>query len=196
MIKRLVGRLMGRVFGFDSPQPLPTEVVTEQTTQAAPVAGARKKRFRRTLEEIQLGLSAEDAMKRRSLIDRTKKIEAKGKKRKGFRRTKAEIAAGLSPTQAKGLRKLGAALEQKPSPKKVVEKTFVTKRDFDPIDELDEPTKTRAKIVRNHYAKNGKTKLSADEITQIQNRIQSGAVVRLPPGMDSQGYNHFTGEAR
>jgi len=62
----------------------------------------------------------------------------------------------------------------------------------DPLDMLDDPVKSRAKIVREHRQNGGTNRLTTAEIdAEIRRRVEAGEITKLPAGIDSQGKDHF-----
>lgn len=174
-----------------------TPVVKED--QPAPVNQTRSKRFRRTLQEIRLGLSIEEAMASRGtsrLMDEvrptkvTKPVENKAKR---FRRTAAEIEAGLTIEQAAAAR--GAALPSKPKKiyveRKVEAKPLPT---TDLITTLSPRIQRRANVMTTMRRRGQQGVITTEMLDLVADAVAAGKVTKCAPFVDSDGYNHFTGQ--
>jgi hypothetical protein len=166
---------------------------------AAEIPGAVKqektKRFRRTKEEIERGLTREQAMAKRggyqerqtSNVPRFEPQPASEGKR--FRRTAQEIEMGLTKEQAMEMRQRYAA------PKKVVERIVAPKVEQTVVEQLEATlspkVQARARAVHRYRAAGGKAILAPDTLDQIEQFIAAGKVTKCPPCTDSDGYDHL-----
>lgn len=166
------------------------QVATADVLPAASVAsesGDNKtgKRFRRTKEEIRLGLSREQAMAKRGVRAKVSVTEPtiilpEGKR---FRRTAKEIELGLSKEEAA----IHRQRYRSEPPKLNLDKTAVEQLEAT----LSPKIQARARAVHRYRAAGGKAVLTPDTLDQIERFIASGKVTKCPPGMDSDGYDHF-----
>ncbi|MEY9575932.1 hypothetical protein ABIE88_003508 [Bradyrhizobium diazoefficiens] len=143
------------------------------------------KRFRRTKEEIRLGLSREQAMAKRGVRAKVSVTEPAiimpdGKR---FRRTAKEIELGLSKEEAAIHRQRYCS----EPPKLNLDKTAVEQLEAT----LSPKIQARARAVHRYRAAGGKAVLTPDTLDQIEQFIASGKVTKCPTGMDSDGYDHF-----
>jgi hypothetical protein len=168
---------------------LAVPVVSEGTQKA--------KRFRRTPEEIRLGLSIYDAQAARqaaatghgvlaAVVDR-KGVELKAKR---FRRTQEELRLGLSIEEA--AKRRGVTVPAK-TQKFHVEKVQPAKRPAsdDLMSTLPQHIQTRAAAVSRYRARGGKAVLTAETLDQIEGFVAAGKIKVCPPCTDSDGYDHL-----
>jgi hypothetical protein len=159
--------------------PQPPDGRTKRTAPSKP-AKVRARRFRRTVEEIALGLTKEQAMERRQ----------KGPEK--------AVQADQTPKVARvAVRCPQPSLPvQKPKGEQVDVTNQVTAAkgfEFDPISMLSPRIQVRARAMAKNK-KAGKPILTAAELDEIERRVMSGQVTKLPAGIDSEGFNHFTRE--
>ncbi|MCA1379353.1 hypothetical protein I6F34_00765 [Bradyrhizobium sp. BRP05] len=146
------------------------------------------KRFRRTNEEIRLGLSREQAMAKRGIKAKVSITEPKAPtvvmpEGKRFRRTAKEIELGLTKEEAV----LHRQRYRSAPPKLDLDKTAVEQLEAT----LPPKIQARARAVHRYRAAGGKAVLTPDTLDQIERFIASGKVTKCPPGMDSDGWDHF-----
>jgi len=155
---------------------------------------ASVKRFRRTKEEIRLGLSTEQAQAMRSPTNKKGKSPKHGKrgkdKAKRFKRTQQEIDAGLSIGQAAALR--GTALPKASKKHVFVERKAAPAKPTDLIETLSPKIQARARAVTRYRSSGGKGVIPPGLFDQIEKAVASGKVTKCPPCTDSDGYNHLT----
>jgi hypothetical protein len=163
----------------------------------------RKKRFRRTSEEMRLGLSIYEAMAGRqnklghgvvgAIVSR-KRVEFKAKR---FRRTQEELRLGLSIEEAAKRRGVAA-----PAPKpmveakstRIVERKPAKRGSVDLFQTLTPEIQARANAVSRYRARGGKAVLTAETLDMIEKAVAAGRVRVCPPFIDSDGFNHLTGQ--
>jgi hypothetical protein len=179
-----------------------TQVVAETKPRLPRVHGA--KRFRRTEREIELGLSIEEAMASRTAArsepvvkkpqvetKTTKPVEQKALKR--FRRTAAEIEAGLTIEQAAAAR--GVQLPGKPK-KIYVERKVELKplASTDLITTLSPRIQARANVMTTMRRRGVQGAISSEMLDLAAAAVAAGKVTKCEPFIDSDGYNHLTGQ--
>jgi hypothetical protein len=176
--------------------------VADEGTQASSIAAADQKkidhasvkRFRRTKEEIRLGLSTEQAQAMRSPTKKNGKSPKHGKrgkdKAKRFKRTQQEIEAGLSIGQAEALR--GTALPKASKKHAFVERKAAPAKPTDLIETLPPKIQARARAVSRYRSSGGKGVIPSDLFDKIEKAVAAGKVTHCPPCTDSDGYNHLT----
>lgn len=143
------------------------------------------KRFRRTKEEIRLGLSREQAMAKRGVRAKVSVTEPAiimpdGKR---FRRTAKEIELGLSKEEAA----IHRQRYRSEPPKLNLDKTAVEQLEAT----LSPKIQARARAVHRYRAAGGKAVLTPDTLDKIERFIASGKVTKCPPCTDSDGYDHL-----
>lgn len=147
-----------------------SEVTPEvfKTARSRMTRGAGK-RFRRSKEEIALGLTADQARLRRQ--------EAKTTKLEGQLKL---LKPAKSPSATVRVRSVEVPIER-PVPEPT-----------DMLDMLSEPQRSRAKLVVQRK-REGKTDVlkTAELDAEIARRIAQGKVTKLPAGLDSTGFQHF-----
>lgn len=175
---KLVGRQASVMILDDLPQSAPEtaevaaasaiEVETHQVKTKSRIVGQR---FRRSREEIRLGLTPEQARLRRQ-VAKTTKLEGQ------MRRLKPII-----PKSATVRTKMVEVPVERP-----------VSTGVDLLDMLKEPVRSRAKLVVERQ-REGKTDVlkTADLDAEIARRVAAGQVTKLPAGLDSAGYQHFPG---
>lgn len=159
----------------------------------APEKGDNKasQRFRRTKEEIRLGLTREQAMAKRGVNAKASVTITEPKAApavimpdgKRFRRTAKEIELGLTKEAAILLRQR----YRSDPPKLNLDKTVVEQLEAT----LSPRIQARARAVHRYRAAGGKAVLTPETLNEIERFIASGKVTKCPPGMDSDGYDHF-----
>ncbi|MGJ4945027.1 hypothetical protein ACQR1W_30990 [Bradyrhizobium sp. HKCCYLS1011] len=160
----------------------------------------KARRVRRTKQELDLGLTVEQAIKFRSaefaLVAGQKQnatpvvVKKEGKR---FRRTAREIELGLTKEQAMAMRQ-GVA---EPAPKQYVERPPATPEK--PVDEqledmLSPQTRARARAVSRYRAGGARGPITPEVMSAIDSFIAKKGVTKCPPCTDSDGYNHLSGK--
>ncbi|MDB5610690.1 MAG: hypothetical protein JWP25_7590 [Bradyrhizobium sp.] len=162
--------------------------------EAAVIDRSSVLRFRRTNEEIRLGLSIEQAQAMRSPKTAKGKSPTHGKrgkdKAKRLKRTQQEIEAGLSIGQAAALR--GTVLPKASKMHAFVERKAAPAKPTDLIETLTPKIQARARAVTRYRSSGGKGVIPPDLFDQIEKAVAAGKVTRCPPCTDSDGYNHLT----
>lgn len=102
---------------------------------------------------------------------------------KRFRRTAKEIKLGLSKEEAA----IHRQRYRSEPPKLNLDKTAVEQLEAT----LSPKIQARARAVHRYRAAGGKAVLTPDTLDKIEQFIASGKVTKCPPGMDSDGYDHF-----
>jgi hypothetical protein len=172
------------------------------------LAAASKPRFRRTTEEIALGLTAVEAATRRAnsatvvgkLItaphESVKPIVVQ-KKAVRFRRTFEEMRLGLSIEQAAARR--GAKV---PERKKIFVERQVDTPDPAPqgttdlITTLSPRIQARARAVTRYRRGGHQGQITEEMLSAVDKFVAEKGVTKCPTGVDSDGYDHFKREAR
>jgi hypothetical protein len=182
---------------------VPTQVVNKfETIVEAPKTA--KQRFRRTKDEIRLGLTIEQAMSARSnaiskvkqpsntkTVKAAKPVENKAAKR--FRRTQQEIELGLSIEKAAAMR--GVELAGKPKKIFVERKVEVKPQSTgDLIETLSPRIQARARAVTSFRSKGHKGVITTDMLDLVEQALAAGKVTKCAPFVDKDGFNHFTQE--
>jgi hypothetical protein len=159
-----------------------------------------KHRFKRTAAEIQLGLTIEEAKARRvaeATLAPKEQVKTKPvkthepveNKAKRFRRTRKEIRLGLSIEEAAARR--GVALP------KQERKIYVERKDVEPlkttdlIDTLSPKIQVRARAMTHLRSRGHKGAITTEMLDQVAAAVAAGQVTKCPPGIDSDGYDHF-----
>jgi hypothetical protein len=196
---------------FGSVQPLEAKVGATEPSAATVGANAnagtqRAKRFKRTTEEIRLGLTAEQAKAARVASETQKPktkavVEAKTvqapkhdeNKTPRFRRTKEEIRLGLSIEDAAARRKAATEPRTPPSaPKRYEPRPEPAKKATgDLIETLSPRIQVRARAVSRFRASGQKGVISAEMLDAVERAVAAGQVTRCPPFVDSDGYDHL-----
>ncbi|MGX9944820.1 hypothetical protein ACTG4Q_20360 [Bradyrhizobium denitrificans] len=166
----------------------------------------RAKRFKRTKDEIRLGLTAEQAMAARvapetqrpktKTVVEAKPVQAPKRdenKAARFRRTKEEIRLGLSIEEAAARRKAQTEPRQPPSAPKRYEPRPkpAPKTTGDLIETLSPRIQVRARAVSRFRASGHKGLISAAMLDAVERAVAAGQVTRCPPCVDSDGYDHL-----
>jgi hypothetical protein len=173
------------------------------------------KRFRRTMKEIRLGLSIQEAQASRSPKEAKGKSPKHGKrggdKAKRFKRTQQEIKAGLSIEQAAALRNTAppkAIIRQQLREGNNLANEAASKRDLkvhpriaaqapqarpdDLIETLSPKIQSRARAASRYRSSGGKGVVTTQMLDQIADAVAAGKVTKCPPFTDSDGFNHLT----
>jgi hypothetical protein len=192
----------------DSAQPkLWQEPATVESPRRIRTADS-KPRFRRTTEEIAFGLTADEAAARRAnsatAVGKTVtapqasvKAALVQKKAVRFRRTLEEIRLGLSIEQAaarRGVtvpeRKAITVVRQvetlKPAPQGTT----------DLITTLSPRIQARARAVTRYRRGGHQGQITQEMLSAVDKFVAEKGVTKCPAGVDSDGYDHFKGEAR
>lgn len=157
-------------------------------------------RFRRTREEIALGLSIEQAMEHRSTAGSRvqhrepapeKSADRKSSKRPRFRRTVEEIALGLTIEEAIQRRKVSTAKTEKPKKFMIKPNPVTVSGSLDLLETLSPKIKERATVV-NTWRRDGKKGVITQEMLDAATSF-TGTITKCPPCVDSDGYNHLHG---
>lgn len=188
-----------------SATPVVNHGVVEQPKAHAELP--RAKRFKRTKEEIRLGLTADQARAAR-VAPVTQKPETKAvveakpvqaakrdeNKAPRFRRTNEEIRLGLSIEEAAARRKAAAEPRKPPSmPKRYEPRPEpAPKVSGDLIETLSPRIQVRARAVSRFRAGGHKGVISAEMLDAVERAVADGKVTKCPPFIDSDGYNHLT----
>jgi hypothetical protein len=175
-----------------------------------------KTRFRRTTEEIALGLTAVEAAARRgnsatvpSKVETTRnnsvKPTAVQKKAVRFRRTSEELGLGLSIEQAAARRGVKvperkiAVVHQVETPKQYAPKPAqqpTPQGTTDLITALSPRIQARARAVTRYRRGGHQGQITQDMLSAVDKFIAEKGVTKCPTGVDSDGYDHFKREAR
>jgi hypothetical protein len=181
-----------------------TQVVNELATIIAPQAAT--KRFKRNMQEIELGLTIEQAMAARaSLPQKVKKARGRPRtvkaekpveiKAKRFRRTPAEIEAGLSIEQAAAARGVAVSAPQQPKKIYVERKVEVQPVKTDNLIETLSPRiQLRARAVSSYRAKGHQGVVTSEMLDLVERAVKEGKVTKCEPFVGADGFNHFTQE--
>ena len=137
-----------------------------------------KKRFRRSREELRLGLTIEQAMAQRT----PKPKKSIGRPKKAAEPKPACVALPLR--KATGIKvaegRIGTPISRANS--------------SDLIETLPARTQVRARAVQRYRLGGGKSVLKADTLDLIEKAMAAGKVTVCPPFIDSDGFNHLTGK--
>jgi hypothetical protein len=128
-----------------------------------------KKRFRRTREEIRLGLTAEQAQ------------ELRDKKSQESRARHGKRGKDKAP-RAKRMQ--------------IIERKPVAAKPTDLIETLPPKIQARARAVSRYRSTGGKGLITAEMLDQIQAAVAAGKVTKCTPCTDSDGYNHLNQKAQ
>jgi hypothetical protein len=169
---------------------------SDRSAPVEPEQGLNKAtRFRRTAEEISLGLNREQAIEFRKNAGVADKhhvpdVEPKTQGQKRFRRTAEEIKLGLSIEEARARRERAAAPVMK---KLIIKGQAVEKKEaFEQLEDMLSPkTRARARAVSRYRARGGKAFMTPETMDQIETFIAAGKVKQCPPCIDSDGYDHL-----
>jgi hypothetical protein len=184
-------------------QPISAMADVEATADTPVVSSAtqRQKRFRRTSEEMRLGLSIYEAMAARqnklghgvvgAIVSR-KGVEFKAKR---FRRTQEELRLGLSIEEATR-RRAAPGRQEKVEAKAttIIEPKPAKRGSVDLFHTLTPQIQARANAVSRYRARGGKAVLTAETLDMIEKAVSAGRVKVCPPFIDSDGFNHLTGQ--
>ncbi len=152
--------------------------------------------FRRTNREIELGLTKEQCIELRAGAPPAKVVKVKIKKAKRFRRTAEEIRLDLTIAQAAAARGVVIPKKKHHVLKPVAVPAVVGQTVVDTLMEALPPrTQARARAVQRYRMGGGKAVLTKDTLDQIEMFTKTGRVKKLPPCVDSTGFNHLTGAA-
>jgi hypothetical protein len=164
----------------------------------------KEKRFRRSREELRLGLTIEQAMAQRTpkpeerVVRPKKSAEPKSPKQLvRFRRTEEEIRLGLTKEQAAAQRGVALPVRQTTSHGiKAAEGRIGARSNsaLDLIETLPAKIQVRASAVQRYRLGGGKAALKADTLDLIEKAMAAGKFTVCPPFVDSDGFNHLTGK--
>jgi hypothetical protein len=164
-------------------------------------AADSKPRFRKTTEEIVLGLTAVEAAARRANSatvvgqivtppQEAAKSAVVQKKPVRFRRTLEEIRLGLSIDQAAARRKAITVVRQveplNPAPQGTT----------DLITTLSPRIQARARAVTRYRRGGHQGQITQEMLSAVDKFVAEKGVTKCPAGVDSDGYDHFKVEAR
>jgi hypothetical protein len=173
-------------------------------------AADSKPRFRRTAEEIALGLTAAEAATRRAnsatvveklITECSDSVNAivVQKKAARFRRTFEEIKLGLSIEQAaarRGLKTLKVNEPKKITVVRQVEPKPAPQGTTDLITTLSPRIQARARAVTRYRRGGHQGQITEEMLSAVDKFVAEKGVTKCPAGVDSDGYDHFKREAR
>jgi hypothetical protein len=155
---------------------------------------------------MRLGLTIYEAMARRNKAAAAEghgvlvaTVSSKGVeiKTKRSRRTREELRLGLSIEEAaarRGVEVPGRQPQVAAKKTTIIEPKSAKRGSIDLFKTLSPEIQTRANAVSRYRDRGGRAAITAETLDQIEAAVAAGKVTKCPPCIDSDGFNHLTGQ--